>query len=184
MSGTTTLITFLVRTPCAAYSVDLYGSWDNFTTPYPMQRDRQVGPEHWSGCHNFQNIICDGNLEGNSIARSGGLKMGGTYWYYYKLDNEVELHNSSEPSTTACPLLPGQLVNVLQVPLALSGNRSRNSSVSSTSSGIRTLNPADKFMNPRPAPESPKFLRVNTTTAVPSITDIRSSSSKRRSSIA
>ena len=87
--------------------------------------------------------------------------MGGTYWYYYKLDDDIEFYNSAEPTTTQCPLLPGQLVNVLQVPYALSGNRSRNASVSSTNSELRTMEPADKYMNPRPVPR-PKLYRLQT----------------------
>ncbi|OCT49817.1 hypothetical protein CLCR_06809 [Cladophialophora carrionii] len=159
----TTLITFLVRTPPSTRSVQLYGSWDNFSTPYPMQRDSRTGPEHWSGCHSFSNIICDGDVEGNNTPREGGLKMGGTYWYYYTLDDEIEFHNSAEPATTTCPMLPGQLINVLNVPFALSSSgRSRNDSVSSTSSEYRTMNPTDKFLNPRPAPAKPALPRLKT----------------------
>lgn len=88
--------------------------------------------------------------------------MGGTYWYYYKIDDETDFHNVCERATTNCPLLPGQLVNVLHVPYALSGNRSRNPSTSSTSSERRTMNPEDKFMNPRPAPSKPDTVRINT----------------------
>ncbi|KIW70106.1 hypothetical protein PV04_02412 [Phialophora macrospora] len=159
----TTLVTFLVRTPPSTRSVQLYGSWDNFSTPYPMQRDSRTGPEHWSGCHSFSNIICDGDIAGNNTPREGGLKMGGTYWYYYTLDDEIEFHNSAEPSTTTCPMLPGQLINVLNVPFALSSSgRSRNDSVSSISSEYRTMNPTDKFLNPRPAPAKPTLPRLKT----------------------
>lgn len=70
------------RTPPSTGSVALYGSWDNFSTPYPMQRDARTGPEHWSGCHSFSNIICDGHVLPSGSPRNGGLKMGGTYWYY------------------------------------------------------------------------------------------------------
>jgi len=158
----TTLMTFLVRVPPFTRSVSLYGSWDNFSTAYPMQRDTRTGPEHWSGCHSFSNIICDGGNHSTGTPREGGLRMGGTYWYYYKLDDDIEFHNSAEPSTTACPLLPGQLVNVLNVPFALSSSRSRNDSVSSTSSEFRTMDPSDKFMNPRPVPAKPSLPRLKT----------------------
>lgn len=47
-----------------------------------MQRDTRRGREHWTGCHSFENIICDGNLSTAGSTRDGGLKMGGTYWYY------------------------------------------------------------------------------------------------------
>ena len=96
-----------------------------------MKRDSRVGQDHWSGCHKFSDIICDGNLEVGPKSRDGGLKMGGTYWYFYRLDDDIEFHNSAEPSTTQCPMLPGQLVNVLDMPVVLSGNRSRNPSISS-----------------------------------------------------
>ncbi|KIW88241.1 uncharacterized protein Z519_11352 [Cladophialophora bantiana CBS 173.52] len=159
----TTLVTFLVRSPPSTRSVHLYGSWDNFTNAYPMQRDTRTGPEHWSGCHSFSNIICDGDAKGNGLPRQGGLKMGGTYWYYYKLDDEIEFHNSAEPSTTSCPMLPGQLVNVLNVPFALTtSSRSRNDSVSSISSDYRTMDPTDKFLNPRPVPAKPSLPRLKT----------------------
>lgn len=85
----------------------------------------------------------------------------------YKLDDDLEFHNSAEPSTTACPLLPGQLVNVLNVPFALSSSRSRNDSVSSTSSEICTMDPADKFMNPRPVPAKPSLPRLKTSPTLP-----------------
>lgn len=60
-------------------------------------------------------------------------------------------------------MLPGQLVNVLNVPFALSsGGRSRNDSVSSTSSEHRTMDPTDKFLNPRPVPAKPSLPRLKT----------------------
>ncbi|KIV97069.1 hypothetical protein PV10_00865 [Exophiala mesophila] len=166
----TTLVTFLVRTPPSTRSVALYGSWDNFSTSYPMRRDSRTGQEHWSGCHSFSNIICDGDPQPNRRPRNGGLKMGGTYWYYYKLDDDLEFHNSAEPSTTTCPLLPGQLVNVLNVPFALSSanTRNRNDSVSSTSSDIQTMDPSDKFLNPRPVPARPSLPRLKTSPSFPS----------------
>lgn len=162
MSPSTTLITFRIRAPRPTRTLNLYGSWDNFTIPYPMNKDLQTGSEYWHGCFNFSNIICDGRPGEAMRSRSGGLKMGGTYWYYYKIDDETDFHNVCERATTNCPLLPGQLVNVLHVPYALSGNRSRNPSTSSTSSERRTMNPDDKFMNPRPAPSKPDTLRVRT----------------------
>ncbi len=149
------------RCPPTTRCVTLMGSWDNFKTPYPMKRDSRIGTEHWSGCHNFSDIVCDGNYLADSQPREGGLKMGGTYWYFYKLDDDIEFHNSVEPSTTQCPLLPGQLVNELHVPMVLSGNRSRNTSVSSTSSEKRTMNPQDKFTNPRAVPR-PQLSRLKT----------------------
>lgn len=155
------MLTYCRRCPPTTRSVSLMGSWDNFKTPYGMRRDSRIGPEHWSGCHSFSDIICDGKAISGEQPRDGGLKMGGTYWYFYKLDDEIEFHNSVEPSTTQCPLLPGQLINELHVPVVLSGNRSRNDSVSSTSSERCTMNPSDKFINPRPVPK-PQLSRLRT----------------------
>ena len=162
-----------------------------------MQRDSRIGKEHWRGCHSFKNIICDGDLAKVGSVREGGLKMGGTYWYYvsggrgllsdqvllmirnwqYQLDDDIEFHNSAEPSTTSCPLLPGQLVNVLHVPFHFSGGggRDRNGSVSSTSSELRTMDPEMKFLNPRPAPP-PKLPRLKTSPPLAQLSDAFDSS--------
>ncbi|KAI4711632.1 hypothetical protein J4E89_003073 [Alternaria sp. Ai002NY15] len=71
--------------------------------------------------------------------------MGGTYWYYYKVDEDDECHNPSEESTTFCPLLPGQRLNVLDVPRE--GGHSR--SISDTSSAF-TRDPKDRYLTPVP----------------------------------
>ncbi|KAI8932922.1 hypothetical protein NX059_010394 [Plenodomus lindquistii] len=76
--------------------------------------------------------------------------MGGTYWYYYKIDGDEECHNPSEPSTTVCPLLPGQRLNVLEVP------RERHSRSNSETSAAFTRNPGDRYLTPvPPAPLRP-----------------------------
>ena len=75
----------------------------------------------------------------------------------YKLDDDIEFHNSAEPSTNLCPMLPGQLVNVLHVPYSFANGRSRNTSVSSAKSELRTLDPSDRYLNPRPAPKLPRL---------------------------
>ncbi|OCK77784.1 hypothetical protein K432DRAFT_407010 [Lepidopterella palustris CBS 459.81] len=145
----TTLVTFLFECPAAARTVELLGSWDNFTKPYSMKRDLRKGPFFWSGCYSFKDIICDGDLDVVSRKRDGALMMGGTYWYYYRIDGHDEHHDPSQKSTTFCPLLPGQRLNVLEVPFEC---RSRCNSASSASSRVHTLNPEDKFLTPRPAP--------------------------------
>lgn len=153
-----------------------------------MEKDTRIGQGHWKGCHTFQDIICDGNLSSNNGSRDGGLRMGGTYWYYvrgtihhprnclvmlissqYQLDDEYDFHNAAEPSTTACPLLPGQLVNVLNVPISLGSPKSRQregsvSSVSSTNAEHRTMDPQDKYQKPRQVP-LPKLPRLTTSPA-------------------
>lgn len=50
-----------------------------------MERDKRVGAGHWKGCHTFTDIIGDGpggSSGEQSQWRTGGLKMGATYWYY------------------------------------------------------------------------------------------------------
>ncbi|KAF2815810.1 uncharacterized protein BDZ99DRAFT_122826 [Mytilinidion resinicola] len=145
----TTLVTFLFESAPAARTIELLGSWDNFNKPYAMKLDLRKGKNFWSGCYSFEDIICDGDLSSPGLRRNGALKMGGTYWYYYRVDGHNECHDPSQPSTTLCPLLPGQPLNVLEVPY---DSRSRSNSASSTSSGVHTLNPEDKYLNPRPAP--------------------------------
>ncbi|KAL4880983.1 hypothetical protein BJY04DRAFT_228102 [Aspergillus karnatakaensis] len=161
--SSTTLMTFLLCTGPHVRSVKLLGSWDNFSKPYVMERDKRVGAGHWRGCHTFTNIFCDGAFHSTVPARSGGLKMGGTYWYYYLLDDEVEHCNSAEPTTTRCPYLPGQPVNVLQVPIILpdanpTHPRARSPSAQRTE---RTMNPEDKYLNPREPPKPRLQLRTS-----------------------
>lgn len=81
----------------------------------------------------------------------------------YLLDNDVEHFNEAEPITTKCPLLPGQPVNVLNVPIILpdSCSHGRSSSTGSQEEDYRTMNPEDKFMNPRKPPK-PSSNRVQT----------------------
>lgn len=47
-----------------------------------MERDTRRGKGQWKGCHTFRNIICD---DDSSKTRNGGLKMGGTYYYYVSI---------------------------------------------------------------------------------------------------
>jgi hypothetical protein len=67
--------------------------------------------------------------------------------------------------TTKCPSLPGQPVNVLQVPIILPDSRShgRDGSVSSQKSNYRTMNPEDKYLNPRQPPKPRARLRTSPT---------------------
>ena len=180
----TTLVTFLLyvegptllfvadrvksETPCHVASVHLYGSWDNFSRCYSLQRDPKLGKGRWRGCHSFTDIICDGDDVHPYRKRNGGLLEGGRYWYYvgvplsgaelapdapqYQLDGDVEIHDASQPSTTACPFLPGQVVNLLEVPTRHPPgpdgcNRERSASVSSAR---YTLDPDDKYRALRP----------------------------------
>lgn len=160
MDPATTLYTFFLKTDPSIRSVRLIGSWDNFNMSYAMERDSRREGGQWRGCHTFKDIICDGDASSassTSIARkrSGGLKQGSTYYYYYEVDADTETHNPALPSTTACPYLPGQRVNTLDVPTEVS-TRQRSASVSSARrSDFKTMNPADKFVTPRPPPATP-----------------------------
>ncbi|TVY71473.1 hypothetical protein LSUE1_G007295 [Lachnellula suecica] len=151
------------QTSPSTQSVHLIGSWDNFSKHYPMERDTKRSRGQWRGCYAFTDIICDGE-GGSSPKRTGGLKMGSTYFYYYELDDGQEHHDPTLPSTTNCPYLPGQPVNLLSVPVEVQPLRFRSGSMSSMANGdVKTMNPADKFMTPRPPPPTPTILpRLNT----------------------
>ena len=86
------------------------------------------------------------------FADNSGLK--------YQLDGYSDYHNVAEPSTTSCPYLPGQLVNILEVPVQLtaSDNIDRPRSTKPITPTSFTLNPADKFLKLRP-PDSYTTIR-------------------------
>ncbi|KAK0711654.1 hypothetical protein B0H67DRAFT_298145 [Lasiosphaeris hirsuta] len=120
-----------------------------------MERDIRRDRGQWRGCYTFKDIICDGG-SGSVPKRNGGLKMGHTYYYYYELDGASETHDPSLPSTNTCPYLPGQTVNTLWVPVE-QPSRQRSASLSSMRKDTyMTMNPADKFVTPRPAPIPPE----------------------------
>lgn len=73
----------------------------------------------------------------------------------YEIDDGTEVHNNRLPSTTACPYLPGQPVNLLFVPIEKATARQRSASVGAPAD-LKTMNPADKFLTPRPAPPTPQ----------------------------
>ncbi|KAL8799410.1 MAG: hypothetical protein Q9200_007546, partial [Gallowayella weberi] len=135
--------------PRSVRKVEVLGSWDNFTQAYPLERDRQVGSGHWRGCHSFRNITCDGSHLDVTERRDGGLKMGGTYWYYYRLDGEIEHHDPIQPSTTTCPLLPGQHLNVLEVPIQAETADPSESPPQLLDSSVFTMDPNAKYKTPQ-----------------------------------
>jgi hypothetical protein len=159
-----TLVTFLFRAPPHIRTVELLGSWDNFTQPYIMHHDRRRGIGTWTGCFKFHNIIFDGNRPDWSRPRTGGLKQGGVYWYYYRFDNDVEAYDDSRVCTADCPLMPGQTMNVIEVPTEVMQPPSRCRSacyegIAGTLSALKklgrqTLDPADKFAAIEPPPVS------------------------------
>ncbi|MCJ1377823.1 hypothetical protein MMC17_000919 [Xylographa soralifera] len=126
-----------------------------------MQKDPRTGSGHWRGCHSFTNIVCDGDTVKPTDGRNGGLMMGGTYWYYYQLNGDIEHHSAAEPSTTSCPFLPGQIVNILEVPIQVQDvTHGRCDSASSIGSVHYTLNPEDKYLDLKP-PVVPRFRDSN-----------------------
>ncbi|PTB66540.1 hypothetical protein BBK36DRAFT_1201543 [Trichoderma citrinoviride] len=149
MDPTTTLVTFMFQTEPSVQSVRLIGSWDNFTMCYSMERDSRRGQGQWRGCFTFQNIMYDHGSP-HHHKRSGGLKMGHTYFYYYEVDGSTETFDTTMPYTTACPYMPGQTVNTLQVPIERTA-RLRSASMNSVRlENFRTMDPATKFMKPLP----------------------------------
>ena len=75
------------QTAPSTRTVELLGSWDNFSRPYRLERDLRMGRGHWRGCHSFKDITCDGDTERSVQRRNGGLRMGGTYWYFVSLQS-------------------------------------------------------------------------------------------------
>ncbi|KAJ4292252.1 hypothetical protein N0V88_005883 [Collariella sp. IMI 366227] len=140
-----------------------------------MERDSKRARGQWRGCYSFKDIVCDGDA-GAVPKRNGGLKMGHTYYYYYELDGVSETHDPSQPSTNTCPYLPGQTVNTLWIPVEQSG-RKRSASLSSIhEEDFKTMDPASKFLTPRPAPPPPEPIR-RVGTALPRLQDQKRSAS-------
>lgn len=114
-----------------------------------MQSDGLRGRGVWTGCHSFENIICDGDRINKLRPRNGALRQGGTYWYYYKLDDAEEAYDSAAMTTCACPLLPGQMVNILEIPIEVIEAPQRVCSASAnlptTMEFSMTTNPEDRY---------------------------------------
>ena len=75
------------------------------------------------------------------------------------MDASSETHDPSQPSTTACPYLPGQPVNTLYIPVEQSGRKRSASLTSLRDEDFKTMDPASKFIAPRPAPSPPEPAR-------------------------
>ncbi|GME25098.1 hypothetical protein GTA08_BOTSDO11429 [Neofusicoccum parvum] len=150
-ASSTTLFTFRIDVPSGVRSVELLGSWDNFTHSYRMERDSKRSSRHWFGIFTFKDITCDGESQSGPGKREGGLKMGGTYWYHYMLDGVYEYHDESKPFTTTCPLHLGECVNILEVPLE---ERSDDFDLSFPPPPVLTppftMDPKARFSTPRP----------------------------------
>ncbi|KAK3301965.1 uncharacterized protein B0T15DRAFT_287807 [Chaetomium strumarium] len=123
-----------------------------------MERDSRRDRGAWKGCYNFKEITCEGDA-GSVPKRNGGLKMGHAYYYYYELDGASETHDPFQPTTTTCPYLPGQTVNALWIPVEQSGRKRSASLTSLREEDFKTMDPASKFVSPRPAPSPPEPAR-------------------------
>lgn len=69
----------------------------------------------------------------------------------YRVDGDIDFHDPANPSTTSCPFLPGQVVNVLDVPAqAIPMNGVNRRELDLLESAIYTMDPRDKYLKPRP----------------------------------
>ena len=71
----------------------------------------------------------------------------------YLLDGDYEYYDPAESSTTLCPFLPGQVVNILDVPMQPIEEETYvcRESVSSLGSTIYTMDPEAKYLSPKPS---------------------------------
>ncbi|KAK8190150.1 uncharacterized protein BKA78DRAFT_296401 [Phyllosticta capitalensis] len=148
--ASTTLLTFRVDVPLDAFSVELRGSWDNFNHSYQLQRDQRRSSINWVGIFTFKDIICDGDLESPSEKREGCLRMGGTYWYHYVVNGVYEFCDHAQPSTTRCPFLPGEDLNILDVPCEEAPEDLQDFVPQPADTPAFTWNPQARFSTPRP----------------------------------
>ena len=77
----------------------------------------------------------------------------------HTIDGDLEYHNPVESATASCPLLPGQKVNILEVPVQVNLVAGRNVSSTSVDSLVFTLDPKDKYL-------PPGVRRASTTSAI------------------
>ncbi|KAL8907252.1 MAG: hypothetical protein Q9171_005939 [Xanthocarpia ochracea] len=94
----------------------------------------------------------------------------------YSLDGEIEHHDPVEPSTTACPLLPGQQVNILEVPIQHEAKSEPYGCLRQTlESNIFTMDPKAKYIarkapvNPKPMPVPSVSLSTDSSGSVPPV---------------
>lgn len=96
----------LSHTDPEVQSVQLFGSWDNFTASYPMERDLRRGQGEWKGCYTFKDIIASDQDQDLAKIRNGGLKMGATYYYYVSPPSSALHITYQSPFTPYCFLFP------------------------------------------------------------------------------
>lgn len=86
----------------------------------------------------------------------------------YRLDGDTEHFNPVEPSTNRCPFLPGQHVNILEVPVQAIEPLRRYGSSDSVGADVYTLDPGAKYIKPKPS--------VRQTPLYSSLTDVDTAS--------
>jgi hypothetical protein len=60
-----------------------------------MERDVRRAGGQWRGCYTFEGITCDGDGDSRP-KRTGGLKMGQTYYYYVSCARKLETGEGRE----------------------------------------------------------------------------------------
>lgn len=94
------LVAFRIQVPPTTRAVHLFGSWDAFQKPHPMSADTAKGAGHWHGAF-------------------PGLKLGGSYTYYYILDSRGMMHDPS--SRQVVKDKSGRTLSVIHVPATVAG---------------------------------------------------------------
>ena len=116
-------LTYDSETDPSVKSVQLIGSWDNFSSCNTMHRDVRRGHGQWRACHLLPNSNANnttsttpkatngGTPNGRrtliKTAASGGLNMGHTYYYYVRICPSIypSMHSIPSPaggSPTPC----------------------------------------------------------------------------------
>ncbi|CEJ87709.1 hypothetical protein VHEMI04487 [[Torrubiella] hemipterigena] len=108
-----------------------------------MTRDARRGRGVWRGCPSAKDLVV--SETGRGPKRNAALQMGHDYYYYYEVNGDAEIYDAAQPSTTFCPFLPGQTVNILSIPEERRVHH-RTASTSQLAPELYfTMNPDDKF---------------------------------------
>ncbi|KAI0999130.1 hypothetical protein K3495_g9065 [Podosphaera aphanis] len=93
-------LSFSLQTSAGVRSVQLLGSWDNYTGHLPLSKDRASSkPGQWRGTFRFQGST---------------LQPGQRYWYYYIIDR---FHVSYDPShISITEPTTRRVLNILDIP--------------------------------------------------------------------
>jgi hypothetical protein len=69
----------------------------------------------------------------------------------YRIDGDIDFHDPANPVTTSCPFLPGQVVNVLDVPAqAVPPSDLGRRESDPMEAAVYTMDPRNKYLKPRP----------------------------------